>query len=324
MKTYHFIQKGITIASLTILIAFVVSCKNDKKNSNLDPNQTDSEKVPETKLKDKEVETALYNGTFVKNENGFDITVWNNSIYLLKLNPSEEEKTNHFFLEITKNGESSPTKDLSPADLFFSDSLSSNFNNVWVYKYQIPESDPSFNLLIGQFNDTKRTWHTFIHADQLNNKENSYKNEYVDNTKTNQYLNEFESAFNEGYFMKSQENFDLLLNDHTLYYIKPNGIESELRERFFLHVTYADKERLVFDFNGNDFRMDELLSKKYENFIILKKEIPSDKKIIVIGTGQFKNDIQFWAITYQIEKLYDNMAFIYDDQYKEFIQSQKQ
>lgn len=322
MKTYNFSQKGISIAFLALMLVFVVSCKNDKKSTDLDSKKTDSTEVQETKIKDKEIENALYNGTFVKNENGFDVSVWNNTIYLLKSNPTEEEKTNHFFLEIIKNGVSSPTKDLSPKDFIFSDSLSSNFSNVLVYKYKFTESDAPFNLLIGQFNDTKRTWNTFIHADQLKSKESSYKNEYVDNTKANLYLNEFESAFNEGYFMKSEKDFDLLLNDHTLYYIKPKGAESELKERFFLHVTFDDKERTVTDFNGKDFRIDKLLSKKYENFIILKKEIPSDKKIIEIGTGQFKDKIQFWAIAYQIDKLYDNMAFIYDDQYKEFIQPQ--
>lgn len=322
MKFYNFFQKVITFAFLILMFAFVVSCKNDKKGTDLDSKKTGSTETQETKIKDKEVENALYHGTFMKNENGFDVSVWNNTIYLLKSNPSEEEKTNHFFLEIIKNGVSAPTKDLSPKDFFFSDSLSDNFSNVLVYKYKIPESDAPFNLLIGQFNDTKRTWHTFIHSDQLKNKESSYKNEYVDNTEANLYLNEFESAFNEGYFMKSEKDFDLLLNNHTLYYIKPKGTESELKERFFLHVTYADNERTVIDFNGKDFRIDELLSKKYENFIILKKEIPSEKKIIEIGTGQFKDNLQFWAIAYQIDKLYDNMAFIYDDQYKEFIQPQ--
>lgn len=305
-------------AKLTFfMIALLLSCKSDTKKVDGNSYETDSNTttiIP----KDKEIENALYHGTFLKNENGFDVAILENTIYLLNDNPSEEEKTNHFFLEITKNNSTLPTKDLLPKDLYFSDSLSTSFSNVHVYKYVINESEAPFNILIGQFDNNNRTWHSFIHAEKLKNIENDYKNEYLNNTKTNIYLNDFESAFDEGYFMKSQSNYDLLLDDHTLYYIKPNGVTSDLEERFFLHVTFEDNERIVLDFKPTDFQIDKLLGAKYKNFIVLKKEIPKNKKIIEIGTGQFKNDVQFWSIVYQIENLYDDMAFIYDDQYKEY------
>lgn len=304
---------------LVLISGLFLSCKNDSKKSNAETTQNDSTKVKVVDHKDAEIEEALYKGAFLKNEKGFDIAVMGNTIYLLKSNPSEEDRNNHFFLEITKKNTSLPTKDLSPQDLFFSDSLSNNFSNILVYKYQIRDVETPYNLLIGQFDNSQRSWHTFIHADQLTGNELGYRNEYIENIKENRYLNEFESAFNEGYFMKSQINFDLLLDDHTLYYIKPNGKDSDLQERFFLHVTYEDNERRVMDFAPKDFRIDNLLGDKYKNFVILKKKIPTSKKIKEIGTGQFKNEVQFWSIVYQMDKLYDNMAFIYDDQYKEFI-----
>lgn len=319
MKNYNYCQMRMILTLSVLISGLFLSCKNDSKKSDAENTQNDTTEVKEVDYKDAEIKEALYKGAFLKNEKGFDIAVMGNTIYLLKSNPSEEDKKNHFFLEITKKNISLPTKDLSPQDLFFSDSLSNNFSNILVYKYQIRDVEVPYNLLIGQFDNSQRTWHTFIHADQLTGNEVGYRNEYIENIKENSYLNEFESAFNEGYFMKSQDNFDLLLDDHTLYYIKPNGKDSDLQERFFLHVTYEDNERIVMAFAPKDFRIDNLLGNKYENFVILKKKIPTTKKIKEIGTGQFKNEVQFWSIVYQIDKLYNDMAFIYDDQYKEFI-----
>ncbi len=319
MKTYNFYQMKMISIVVIFAMGLLCSCKNDSKTSDTETIKKDSTQNKTVTHKDAELEEALYSGKFIKNKNGFDVAIKGNTVYLLKSNPSAEEKNNHFFLEITKDNTTLSTKDLLPQDLFFSDSLSSNFSKVSIYKYTIKDSQAPFNLLLGQFDDSKRTWYTFIHADELNRNEVGYKNEYVENTKSNRYLNEFESAFNEGYFMKSQDNFDLLLDNHTLYYIKPNGSGPDLKERFFLHVTYEDNERRVMDFDPKDFQIDKLLGDKYKNFIILKKTIPTSKKIKEIGTGQFKNEIQFWSIVYQIDQLYDNMAFIYDDQYKEFL-----
>lgn len=304
---------------LIVLLTTFLACKNDAKKVEGDAIYNDSINASTPSFKDKEIEKALYNGTFVKNSEGFDVAVLDNTIYLFNKNPTEEEKKNHFFLEITKNNSTLPTKDLLPEDLYFSDSLSNNFSDVAVYKYVLKEPEGPLNLLIGQFDSDKRIWYTFIHADKINSIDIDYKNEYLKNIKTNVYLNNFESAFDEGYFMKSLSDFDLLLNENTLYYIKPNGTISDLNERFFLHITYEDNERKIIDFKPSDFQIDNLLGNKYSNFIILKKEIPDNGKITELGTGQYDKTGQKWSIVYEIVKLYDDMNFIYDDQYKDIL-----
>ena len=68
----------------------VFSCKNDSKQTNSNDNKAEqSTKM----LKDNEIENALYNGTFIKNSNGYDVVAYNNSLYLLKPNPNIEDKT---------------------------------------------------------------------------------------------------------------------------------------------------------------------------------------------------------------------------------------
>jgi len=293
------------------------SCKSDSKSTNVNGNKTEQL----TKIyKDTEIENALYNGTFIKNNNGFDVVFYNNSLYLLKASPTNEDKTNHFFLELKSVKDNPPTIDINPSDFIFNDSLSENFNNVVVYKYPMINKNKTYDVLIGQFNNKGRVWSTYISNQNIKSEVKNYKNEYVNNFKTNRFLLEFESAFDQGYFIKHQENFDLLIDKNILYYIKPNGTKSDLETQFYLHISYENNsEKLITDFNANDYQINQLLGDRYKNFIIIKKVIPNKGKIVEVGTGQFNAEGRTWGVVYNLDSLYDNMAFIYNDQYSELM-----
>jgi len=293
----------------------IVSCKNDsKKQSNIDQNTNNSKEIKV--FKDKEVEKALYDGYFIKNTQGFDASIYNGSIYIFKLNPSEEEKSNHFFLHIMPKKGEVINMDFSPSEHLLNPDLSDNYANVLVYKREIPTNIKDFDINLGQFNNDGRTWATYIQINKLNKKENNYKNEYAQATKTNRYLKTFESAFDSGYFIKHQEGFDLLLDGHVLYYIKQNGSDADLKNMFFLHVKFDNKETTHnFDFKGEDYKINALLGEKYQKFIVIKREIIDQGMITEIGTGQFNSNARLWSFVYNIETLYDNMEFVYNGQY---------
>ncbi|WP_188605521.1 hypothetical protein [Aquaticitalea lipolytica] len=295
----------------------VFSCKNDSKQTNSNDNKAEqSTKM----LKDNEIENALYNGTFIKNSNGYDVVAYNNSLYLLKPNPNIEDKTNHFFLELKSTQDNPPTIDINPTDFIFNDSLSENFNNVAVYKYPLLNKNDTYDILIGQFNDEGRVWSSYMSNQSFKNGVKNYKNEYLNNLKTNRFLLEFESALNQGYFIKHDDNFDLLIDDNIIYYIKPNGDQSDLETQFYLHITYLNNpEKLITDFNAKDYQINQVLGVKYKNFIVVKKEIPNTEKIIEVGTGQFNSSGRTWGVLYNIEKMYDNISYIYDNHYKDYI-----
>ena len=43
------------------------------------------------------------------------------------------------------------------------------------------------------------------------------------------------------------------------------------------------------------------------------------EKIIEVGTGQFNSSGRTWGVLYNIEKMYDNISYIYDNHYKDYI-----
>lgn len=301
------------------LLVFLCSCKNESKNSDkvVENNKIESDRV----YKDKEIEEALYDGYFVKNQDGYDITIFNNNLYLLKSNPSKGDKLAHFFLEIKTRTTQDPTVDILPQEFYYNDSLSENFSNVAVYKYPLPTKKEDYDILIGQFNDNGRMWSTYLERKYFKEGNQNYKNEYVNNIKTNRFLDAFESAFDEGYFIQHQENFDLLIDKSTIYYIKPKTETFDLDTQFYLHVTYENnQDKLIIDFNGNDYRLDQMLGSKYKNFVIVKKSFPLKGNILEIGTGQFNSKGRTWGVLYNLLSLYDNMAFIYNDQYRDLIE----
>lgn len=309
------------LTQLILCSIFILSCKNDSKKENFVNDET-QEKVVQKSYKDKEIEEALYNGYFVKNQDGYDITIFNNNLYLLKNNPSTADKSAHFFLEIKTKSTQDPTVDILPQEFYYNDSLSDNFSNVAVYKYPLPTKKEDYDILIGQFNNKGRMWSAYLEAESFKEGNQNYNNEYVNNVKTNRFLDAFESAFDEGYFIQHQENFDLLIDKSSIYYIK-SKTETEtfdLDTQFYLHVTYENnQDKLIIDFNGNEHRLDQMLGSKYKNFIIVKKSFPPKGNILEIGTGQFNSKGRTWGVLYNLPSLYDNMAFIYNDQYKDLI-----
>jgi hypothetical protein len=76
---------------------------------------------------------------------------------------------------------------------------------------------------------------------------------------------------------------------------------------------------MILDFNGREFQINQLLGPKYENFTVIRKEIPSNKKMIEIGAGQFNNEGRPWQVIYDLVKMYDNITYFYDNQYKDYI-----
>ncbi len=297
-----------------------ISCKNNKKTNKEDVTETENSKINKSSYLDKELEDALYKGYFAKSENGYDTVLKDNILYLLKKNPTDAEKKDSFFLHILPKGAKEINMDFEATRFRYNDKLSDNFSTVWVYKRELPKIDGPYSIEVGQTDGTKRTWSTSVLVDGLNTKDYIYNNEYVAFTKNNYYLKEFETAFNEGYFMKHQEGFDLLLDNHTVYYIKSNGADSDLEDLFFLHIKYDQSEEVHnYDFNGKAHQINQLLGKKYQNFIILKRDVLDKGEITELSTGQFDKNTRSWSVQYNIEKLYDDINFIYNDQYEEDI-----
>ena len=206
--------------------------------------------------------------------------------------------------------------DFPASDHLMTTELSDKFANVVVYKIELPKVEGSYNINVGQFEGDIRTWDTYIQVDLLNKVKHSYKNEYVDHTKNNRYLNKFKDAFDEGYFMKHQDGYDLLLDDHTLYYILTDKDKANLNRMFFLHVKFDGKDEVLnLDFDGKTYEIDKFLGKDFASFVVIKREIPNNGKITELGTGQFNKDDRLWSYVYHPEKMYDDMAFIYDGQY---------
>ena len=293
----------------------IISCKNDSKKQNEIHSNANIGKEKKV-LKDKDVENALYDGYFIKNNQGFDVSIYNNAIYLFKLNPSKEDRNNHFFLHIISKKGEVINMDFPPSEHLLNPDLSNNYANLLVYKTELPANIKDYDINLGQFTNEGRTWAVYVQTNLLNDKNYRYKNEYADATQTNRYLKAFESAFDSGYFIKHQVGFDLLLDGHVLYYIKQNGSDADIKDMFFLHVKYDNKEITYnFDFKGEDFMINTLLGEKYQKFIVLKREIADQGTITELGTGQFNSNTRLWSFVYNIESLYDNMEFVYNGQY---------
>ncbi len=303
---------------IVILTAFF-ACKNDQKSSDTQSESKDMEAVKES-FKDDEIENALYTGYFVKTESGFDAVIKDNMLYLLKSNPTESDKSNHFFLHILPKNGKEINMDFAPSEFRYNDQLSDKFADVLVYKRELHDANETSDLNFGQFNEKGRTWNAYVQLDKLSKLDNAYHNEYLENTKNNRFLRHFEQALNEGYYMKDSNNYDLLLNGHTLYYIKANGNASDMEKMMFLHIKFNNEQTdLGLDFKPTEYQINAMLGKKYDNLIVLKREIPDNGKITQLGTGQYDKTGQKWSVVYEVEKLYDNMNFIYDDQYNDIL-----
>ncbi len=298
---------------------FIISCKNDSKKQNEINTNANISQEKKT-FKNKEVENALYNGYFIKNDQGFNVSIYNNAIYLFKLDPSAEERNNHFFLHIIPKKGEVINMDFSPSEHLLNPDLTANYANVLVYKRELPANIKDYDINLGQFTNDGRTWAIYIQPYKLNKAENSYKNEYAAATKTNGYLSALNQAFDQGYFLKHETGFDLLLDGHTLYYIMPNRQNADLKNMFFLHVKFDGKQDLVnLDFEGDAFEIDSFLDDRFKSFIVLKRNIPNRGNITEFATGQFNNEGRLWSYVYEPEKLKENMAFVYNGQYGDVI-----
>ena len=310
------LKSALIVCSLLLFF----SCKDDKKGVDQISDTPEDIGQSQKKYMDSELENSLYNGYFIKSDKGYDLLLFEDFIYLLKSNPTEAEKINRFFLHIIPKEGKMINLDFSPSEYSINTELSNNYSNVSVYRRQLPKVDASYEILIGQLSNDNKTWETYVNVANLNQDANKYKNEYVQNTINNRYLKEFESAFNEGYFMKQNTGFDLLLDGHTLYYIKPNGTINDLQDMFFLHVKYEGKKDMQnLDFRGDGHEINKLLGDKYVNLMVIKRDIPNLGTIDEIETGQFDNKSRSWSERQILSKLYDDVNFIYNDQYNSYL-----
>lgn len=307
---------------MVLLIFSIASCKDDsnkKSNGSIDAPNAETEKFA---FNERTIEDALYEGYFVKNTSGFDVTIMNNTMFMLKSNPSEKDKNTNFFIDIVPQQGKLQNFDLPTNQITFNDSLSENYNNVAVYKFQLPKEEGAYEIIVGQYDNSGRIWTSSIKSNMLNQNNSSYKNEYSKNTKSKKYLTEFESALDEGYFMMYPEGYDMLVNKNIIYFIKPTNKGVDVETRFYLHIKFENsEEQMILDFSGREFQVDHMLGPKYENFTVVRKEIISDKKMVEIGAGQFNNEGRPWQVIYDLEKMYDNISYIYDNQYKVFIET---
>jgi hypothetical protein len=236
---------------------------------------------------------------------------------MLKSKPSEKDKSTNFFVDIVPQKGNLQNFDLPTAKISLSDSLSANFNNVAVYKFKLPKLEEVYEIIVGQYDKSGRIWTTKIQSNILERNIKNYRNDYVQKTKSNKYFKELESAFDKGYFMMNPTGYDLLFDKNIIYFIRPTKNEADIDTRFYLHIKFANiEEKMVLDFVGREFQVDQLLGRKYEDFIVIRKEIPSSKQIVEIGAGQFNNEGRPWQVVYDVEKMVDNITYIYDNQYK--------
>lgn len=316
----HIDMKTVNSILVISVLTLFLTCKNDKKSNDEIEVKSDRNTKAEDNYFDGELEEALYNGNFIKNEDGYDTVIFNNTLYLLRANASENQKSKHFFMHVIPSNGNLINLDFPASDHLINGQLSDKFVNVRVYKLELPKVEGSYNINVGQFEGNIRLWNSHIIVDLLNKVDHSYKNEYVEYATNNRYLNDFKKAFDQGYFMKHQEGYDLLLDDHTLYYILTDRDKANLNNMFFLHVKFDDKDEVLnLDFKGKPYEIDQLLGKEFEFFVVIKKEIPNNGKITEVETGQFINDNRLWSYVYEPEKLYDDMTFIYNDQYEEVL-----
>jgi hypothetical protein len=309
---------------MVMLCIVLFSCKEDSKTNTITDSKASKAEEAKIKATEKQIEKALYEGYFVQNEKGFDLALKDNTIYLFKTNPSEKDTQPNFFLDVVPEKADLLNFDLPTAKISFNDSLSKNFENVAVYKVEVPKVDGVYEIIIGQYDNSGRIWSTSIQSHILNQKITDYKNEYVSNTKTNRYLDKFESAFKQGYFMMYPQGYDMLVDKNIIYFIKPTNQNVDVDTRFYLHIKFSNvKETMVLDFSGKEHQINHLLGPKYKNFTVIRKEIPSDKNMVEIGAGQFNNEGRPWQVIYDLEKMYDNISYYYDNQYKEFLTPEK-
>ncbi|HUH28970.1 hypothetical protein [Gelidibacter sp.] len=301
------------------LVMIVVSCKQDSKRSKAD--EVSEISTSETAFEDRKIEEALFEGYFVKNPSGYDIALKNNTLYMLKANPSEKDKTTNFFVDVIPKNGSLQNFNLPPSDINLNDSLSKNYNNVAVHKFVLPKVEGEYEIIVGQYDNVGRVWTTTIQSGMLGQDIRNYRNEYAKNIKSTRYLKEFELALGQGYFMMYPEGYDVLVNGNIVYFIKPTNIDVDVDTRFYLHLKFENtEENMVLDFNGREAQIDQRLGSKYKNFTVIRKEVPSEKKIVEVGVGQFNNEGRTWQVVYDLEKMYDNITYIYDNQYKDYIQ----
>lgn len=301
------------------LVMIVVSCKDDYKQSKAD--EASETETSKTAFEDREIEEALFDGYFVKHSSGYDIALKNNALYMLKANPSEKDENTTFFVDVIPKNGSLQNFNLPPSEINFNDSLSENYNNVSVHKFVLPKVEGDYEIIVGQYDNVGRVWTTTIQSGMLGQDIHNYRNEYAKNIKSTRYLKEFETALAQGYFMMYPEGYDVLVNGHMVYFIKPTNIDVDVDTRFYLHIKFENtEENMVLDFNGRDAQVDQRLGSKYENFTVIRKEVPSKKKIVEVGVGQFNNEGRTWQVIYNLEKMYDNITYMYDNQYREYIQ----
>lgn len=307
-------MKIINITLISFIFTLFLSCNN--KTKNIDPTINESEETLVVNDYDNQLEEALYDGYFIKNQNGYNVSISGSILYLLRENASEDEKKQRFFLHILPSGHNLINLDFEASEHLITKQLSPKFANLQIYKLQLPEIGGPYTINVGQFEFDTRLWETYIDIDLLNKADYSYKNEYVNYVTNNHYLNNFKKAFDEGYFMKHQDTYDLLLDDHTLYYIMTDKDRADLENMFFLHIKFDGKEEILnLDFYGKSFEVGQLLGKEFESYVVLKRDIPNRGKITELATGQFVDESRIWSYVYHLEKMYDDMAFIYDDQY---------
>lgn len=310
--------------NLVLFIAcvfLILACKDSSDKQNRVSDKTQKQGNQELR-NDAHIEDALYEGLFVKNEQGFDIALLDNILYILKKNPSEAELNNRFFLHLNLQNNELLNRDFNSDEHVFNDSLSSNYSDIRVYKVDLSDVNQPFDINVGQFTDEGRSWETYVSLDNFKKGGNIYANEYLENTITNRYLLAFEAALDNGYFMEHKDGFDVLLDDHTLYYIKAQVTDKDFEDHFFLHIKLDHLDKLYnFDFEGKTYEYTRLLGSAYSNFRVIKRDLALEGNITQLSTGQFNGAERTWSYVYDIEELFDQMQFVYNDQYEPFLNS---
>jgi len=296
-----------------VLVAFILfnSCKDEKKDDTV--TETKKEVKKEATANDKLIDKALENGLFVANEKGLDLVIDGQTIYLIgdKTNNPDDTK---YFLHVMQDN-----KEAQKLDFMVGKALLDNlvkYENFTICKRTIPETiDTSvlYKVNYGEIEEGKgRIWNTYLFSNKL--KPNSYDQRYLANIDKafNNFDKEFSEALDNGFFIRRQNDFDLLYYDDYLYYIRQNATDQDLVKKFFFHVNVGGSDKPVnLDFYFNTFNK---VSSEYEDLSIAKRKFPANS--ISFVTGQFDQTGRKWSTSYKIENIFGNEALIYDNQYR--------
>lgn len=184
----------------------------------------------------------------------------------------------------------------------------------------VPLLNKNYNSLrIGQYvrnknGSTSNIWSKTITHKNIISKENTYKNEMIDQSTINIVNESFLKTLNNGVFFENSNGFYLLYDNGFIYIVGSSLLNYE--DKFLLHFIKKDSTFTNESFFAKDFSIQEYLTKPYSNYIVLKKRI-IDEEFERIRIGQYKTNENIWIQEFYFNKLKLNPLLVYKNELTE-------